>query len=285
MTKLPLVTVVTPNYNYQDYISETIYSVLNQDYPNIEYIVVDDGSTDDSVNVIQNILLEHPKSFRFIQQKNSGQSVALNHGFKKSNGEILCWLNSDDLLEPSAISISVDFLERHKDVDLVFGERIDIDSKGNILRINRGSFWGKLHFRFNQPNAQEVSFWRREIFFKSGMIDESYQFCMDYELFIRFDKIGKITFLPIHLGFFRYHHESKSVKVKNNRWDLGIEENNKMFITHYGRLPTRIIKNALRSSFLRYVNSKCWRLFRLADTNRAQKIREIDLQITQIIQH
>ena len=142
MSSTPLVSVVTPNYNYEGFIAETIHSVLRQDYPNIEYIVVDDGSTDNSIKIINKILDENPGSFQLIQQENSGQSSALNNGFEKSKGEILCWLNSDDLLEPSAISIAVDYLNRHPDIDMVFGERIDIDKKGNIINKPIVSFRG-----------------------------------------------------------------------------------------------------------------------------------------------
>lgn len=271
--ELPLVTIVTPNYNYEEFIGDTINSVLNQDYPNIEYIVVDDGSTDNSLEVIQKISNDNPGSMRIIKQKNSGQSVALNNGFNQSKGEILCWLNSDDLLEPSAISIAVNFLNRNEDIDMVFGERIDIDGKGNILRINRGAYWGKYHFRFHQPNAQEVSFWRRKIFFDSGLINEKYKFCMDYELFIRFDKIGKITFLPIHLGYYRYHTDAKSVRVDENRWDLGNEEMDRMFIDNYGKLPFKMIKNFLSLRICKYFCGLYWRMKRIKDTGKAEYIK------------
>ena len=277
--KLPLVTVVTPNYNYEKFIAETISSVLKQDYPNIEYIVVDDGSTDNSVSVIKEILSHNPNSFKLIEQNNSGQSSALNNGFRNSNGEILCWLNSDDLFEPSAVSIAVDFLKRNKNVDMVFGENIQIDKKGNMLRVNRGCYWGKLHFRFQQRmEFQNSAFWRRKIFFDCGMIDEYYQFCMDYELFIRLDMIGKIAFLPFHLSYYRYHNSAKSVRVHKGKWDRGVRENDEMFLKNYGKMPSIFIKNLLSSRIFSYFCSRYWRLIRLSDTSRAEEIRETNFR-------
>ncbi len=273
-SNLPLVSIVTPNYNYGKFIGDTIASVLKQDYPNIEYIIVDDNSTDNSISIINDFLKKNQNKIKLITRNAKGQSSAINHGFQNSNGEILCWLNSDDMLEPSAISIAVDFLLRHKNVDMVFGERVDIDEKGNLIRINRGNYWGSWHFKYHQPNAQEASFWRREIFFDCNMIDESHDFCMDYDLFIRFQKKGKIAFLPIHLGYLRIHKEAKNVKVFEGRWEKGYDEIDQMFKKHYNSKRPRLMKRLLSSKIPKYLCSKYWRFIRLNDTRRAEKVRE-----------
>jgi glycosyltransferase involved in cell wall biosynthesis len=222
--RLPLVSIITPNYNYARFLGETIDSVMKQDYPNIEYIVVDDGSTDNSCQVVEHRQQEYPGRIHLVRQTNQGQSAAINHGFEISSGEILGWLNSDDLLEPSAASIAVDYILRHPGVGMVFADRILIDGKGNYLYHQRNTYWGDWHFRNNCIVAQETAFWRRSLFFDCGSLDVSLRYCMDYDLFCKFSSATDIGFIPIVTGRYREHTEAKTVLVKSGSDQKGAEE-------------------------------------------------------------
>lgn len=224
MDQLPLVSIVTPNYNYARFLGETIESILRQDYPKIEYIVVDDGSTDHSCRIVRDYQCAHPGRIRLVCQANRGQSAALNHGFQLSSGQVLGWLNSDDLLEPSAVSIAVDYLLRHPDVGMVFADRLVIDQKGNFLYRHRGCYWGDWHFRNNCIVAQETSFWRRDLFFDCGALDESLSYCLDYDLFCRFSLNAQIGFVPVVTGQYRWHDRAKTVQVKAGMDQKGAQE-------------------------------------------------------------
>src|SRR5688572_12229988 len=123
---LPTVTVVTPAYNQGEFLRDTIESVLSQDYPNIEYVVLDDGSTDDTPK----ILAEYGDRFKWESQKNMGQTATINKGWAMTGGEIITWLNSDDTYLPGAVSKAVDYLQRHQDVGVVYGDTLTTEADG-----------------------------------------------------------------------------------------------------------------------------------------------------------
>src|SRR6266536_1988125 len=127
---LPLVSIVTPSYNMARYLPVTIESVLSQDYPAIEYIVVDGGSTDET----REILDCYSGRLRYVVGKDKGPSDAAHHGFLEAKGEIFAWLNADDIYLPSAVRIGVEFLISHPDVDIVYGEGYWIDENGAVIR-------------------------------------------------------------------------------------------------------------------------------------------------------
>jgi glycosyltransferase involved in cell wall biosynthesis len=222
--QLPLVSIVTPNYNYACFLGETIESVMKQDYPRVEYIIVDDGSTDDSCEVARHYQRRYPGRIQLISQSNRGQSAAINHGFRVASGDILGWLNSDDLLQPSAISVAVDYLIRHPYVGMVFADRMVIDCKGNFLYHHHNCYWGDWHFRNNCILAQETAFWRRSLFFDCGALDESLHYCMDYDLFCRFSLATRIGFIPVVTGSYREHSQSKTVRVAEGSFPEGQKE-------------------------------------------------------------
>jgi glycosyltransferase involved in cell wall biosynthesis len=208
----PMVSIVTPSYNQGNYITQTIESVLTQNYPNIEYIVQDGASTDQTVSIIENRYREHLDSFESVPDR--GQAHALNIGFRKSSGEIMSWLNSDDLLLPGAIAYMVNFFNQHPDVDALYGHRVIIDADNNevgrwVLPLHSDEilFW-------NDFVPQETLFWRRSLWDKVGAcINENYAFAMDWELLIRFIESGaRIIRAPRFLGAFRVHATQKSHK-------------------------------------------------------------------------
>lgn len=124
--KCPLVSIVTPSYNQGRYIEKTIRSVLNQDYPDLEYIVVDGGSTDHTLDILR----KYEGRIRWVSERDGGQSEAVNKGFRMSRGEILGWLNSDDTYCPGAVRQAVTFLMEHPSVAMVYGDGYEIDEQG-----------------------------------------------------------------------------------------------------------------------------------------------------------
>lgn len=130
MNEEPLVSIVTPSYNQAQYLEDTIQSVLTQDYPRIEYIVIDGGSTDGSLEIIKKYA---DRISYWVSEKDKGQTDALNKGFAASHGSILAWLNSDDTYRPGAIRAAVEYLSRHPQVGMVYGDLDFIDENGKVV--------------------------------------------------------------------------------------------------------------------------------------------------------
>src|SRR4030066_2441490 len=120
----PKISVITPSYNQGQFIEETIISVIGQKYPELEYIIIDGGSTDNSTAIIRKY--ERDLAY-WISEKDSGQSEALNKGFKKASGDIVCWINSDDLLLPGSLKIVAEYFWKHPDVMFINGNTLRID--------------------------------------------------------------------------------------------------------------------------------------------------------------
>lgn len=205
----PLVTIVTPSYNQGKYIESTIESVLSQHYPNIEYIVVDGGSTDNTLEVLR----KHDNLLKWISEKDRGQADAINKGFRMAKGEILAWLNSDDIYLPGAVSKAVSFLVDHPEVMMVYGEGYMIDAEGAVKRrfpFTEPKFdLGKLIY-YGDYILQQSTFFRRSVFDTIPMLDESLQWTLDWDLFIRIGKRFRVEYIPEYLGCIREHEVAKS---------------------------------------------------------------------------
>lgn len=225
----PLVSIVTPSYNQGAFIRETIESVHTQDYPRIEHIVVDGGSTDNSLEIIK----EYEDKLTWISEKDSGQSDAINKGYRMATGDIMAWLNSDDTYLDGAINKAVTFLEKNPDVMMVYGKGYTIDEHSKITgECHTEPFSMKRLESFNfiyQPSV----FIRREVFEEIGFLDESLHYSMDLDLWIRVAKKFKIAYLPEFLSTYRLHAESKTMSqaVVFNKEEM------ETFKRHFGRAP------------------------------------------------
>lgn len=204
----PRISIVTPSYNQGQFIEETIRSVLLQGYPNLEYIVIDGGSTDNSVEIIQKY-----KSFLayWISEKDSGQSNALNKGLRLCSGEIIGWVNSDDLYSIDTFKIIQKAFSQNPQHIFIHGNRILIDADSNVTG------WTKLP-RF-EPNTlkysicSETAFWLKDAMEQVGYFNENLQFAMDLEFFGRLYNHGRLLKVNDYLGYFRCHENSKSSKL------------------------------------------------------------------------
>ena len=217
MVSKPLVSIVTPSYNQAEFLAETINSVLNQTYPRIEYIIVDGGSTDGSVEIINKF---QDRIAWWVSEKDQGQTDAINKGFQHATGEIYAWLNSDDRYYPQAISEAVQFFIKNPDVGLVYGDLNFINHNGNIVgRFNaRETNYQKLRRGFvhiPQPSA----FWRADLWKEVGPLDPEMFFAMDYDLWIRLAKISPIRYYRDHVwADFRIHDQSKTITADEQCW-------------------------------------------------------------------
>ena len=212
---LPLVSVVTPSYNQGRFIRATIESVLSQDYPNLEYIVMDGGSTDETAAVAR----EYRNRLTFISEPDRGQSHAINKGFARARGEIVSWLNSDDLFLPGAVRHAVEALRRSPEAGAVYGEGYQIDVKGDVISrfapTQKFDLWRLLNL--SDFILQQTAFFRRAVFDRIGWLDESLYFGMDWEIFMRIGLEYPIEYVPEFMGAIREYAEAKTASGGHRR--------------------------------------------------------------------
>ena len=224
-----LVSVLIPLYNRVDYIKETVESVLTQDYPHVELIVVDDGSTDGSYELVKEYaeagkltLLTHEG------RVNKGQSCALNVGLRHCKGEYIAVLDSDDMFADGKLSLQVNFLENNKDIGLIYGMGHGVDANGKYIY----SIHDENHVEHNDPNLvlldcymllPQNSLVRRSAYQKVGGFNESYRSAQDHDMLIRIAEVTKMAFVPKLFFYYRRHGDSISVKGLEKRWRAGLE--------------------------------------------------------------
>lgn len=203
MTK-PLISVITPTYNRADFLKETIESVLNQDYENIEHLIVDDGSTDKTRELIREY--EPNRKVRYFFQQNSGQSVARNKGLNEAKGDYICFLDSDDYFLPGKLKKQIEAFEQNPTVDLVYGDYIFVDANGNRLdQKNMIRYSGKITDQLLKDNcvSMNTTMVRKGLIDSEGGFSEHVKFADDYDLWLRLSVDAQFLYLPEKLSAYR----------------------------------------------------------------------------------
>jgi glycosyltransferase involved in cell wall biosynthesis len=206
--ELPLVTVVTPSYNQGRFIAATIESVLGQDYPNLEYIIIDGASTDETAAVVA----RYADRLAFVSEPDRGQSEAINKGLRRARGEIVAWLNSDDLFLPGAVRAAVSALREHPDAGAVYGEGFQIDEQGAVISrfaaTREFNLWRLLNL--SDYVLQQTVFFRRGVFDEVGWLDEDLHYGMDWEILMRIGLQRPLVYVPHEMGAIREYPTAKS---------------------------------------------------------------------------
>jgi glycosyltransferase involved in cell wall biosynthesis len=211
---LPKISIITPSYNQGVFIEKTILSVLNQNYPNLEYIIIDGGSSDNTLEIIKKY-----KDYisYWVSEPDDSQVDAINKGFKRATGEIIAWQNSDDIYLPDVFFKVADSFRKNPKVDVIYGFVYIIDMHENIIndyRFTKFNLKSFLHlaelFYYNQS-----CFFKKDLLNKVGLLNKDYQICFDFEFFIRVAKITNSSLLlRDYLGAYRIHNLQRKTEIK-----------------------------------------------------------------------
>ena len=209
MQRAPLVSIVTPSFNQAAFLEQTIRSVLEQNYPNIEYWVIDGGSTDHSVEIIKQYA---PRLAGWLSEKDKGQADGINKGLAKATGEIIGWLNSDDLYYPGAIAGAVEDFRLHPEASFVFSDVESIDEHGNAFNLMRYDDWKLPDLMTFHIIGQPGVFMRRAVLEQAGYLDLNYNYLLDVQLWLRMAAIAEPYYAPEEVwAAARIHSDAKNI--------------------------------------------------------------------------
>lgn len=202
------VSIVTPSFNQARYLEQTLRSVLEQDYPRIEYIVVDGASTDGSVEIIA----KYRDQLAFwVSEKDAGQADAINKGLARATGEIVAWLNSDDFYFPGAVASAVKAFEAYPEAGLVYGDTVAVDEAGEFIHFPEYAQWTLEDLLTFHIIGQPAVFMRRDVLSEAGTLDPSYHYLLDHHLWIRMASRAPMIYVPERWAAGRFHESAKNV--------------------------------------------------------------------------
>lgn len=232
----PKISVVTPSFNQGEFIEETIKSVINQSYSNFELIIIDGGSTDKTIDILK----EYDKYITYwISEPDEGQTHAINKGFKKASGDLVAWMNSDDVFIQGSFKMVAEKYLNYPDVDVYYADKYHLDDNGNFIRTQKYFPYYIHSFLNDKMNiCNQACFWKKSVFDEIGYLDESIQFAMDMDFFIRMGASDGIVLkhFPEYWGSQRYY---AGTKTSDTKWNKLLEEEKTVIAQKYN-LPTSL---------------------------------------------
>jgi len=210
------ISVITPSFNQAKYLEATIQSVLSQKGVELEYIIIDGGSTDGSLDIIN----RYSRQLAYwVSEPDQGQTDAINKGFARATGDILAWLNSDDTYKPGALAEAVAYLAENPAVGLVYGDCDYIDREGRVIGRFPAAQTDYRKLRQGYVHIpQQAAFFRGELWRQVGPLDPSFYFAMDYDLWVRLAKTKPVKYLPRVWANFRLHSDAKTISADDRCW-------------------------------------------------------------------
>jgi len=232
----PSFSIVTPSFNQGRFIGRTIESVLAQNISGLEYFVFDGGSGDNTVSVLK----QFESRLQWVSERDDGQAHAVNKGLRKASGDIIGWLNSDDVYYPGALAAVQQFFAKHPDVDVVYGKANHIDTDDQVIEAYPTQEWDVQKLKQTCFLCQPAVFFRRSVIERVGGLDEKLNFCMDYEFWLRLGKAGvKFAYLPSILAGSRLHDQTKTLSAPfKAHWEACL-----MLKEKFGYVPVRWLKS------------------------------------------
>ncbi len=210
MAKQPLLSIITPSFNQAQFLEQSINSVLEQNYPRVEYLLIDGGSTDGS----QEIIKKYSAHLAYwLSEPDHGQADAINKGFKRAKGAIVAWLNSDDYYLPNAFSQAVQIFQENPQVAFLYGDVLAVDAEGKSINLLRYQPWGLYDLMCFNIIGQPSVFIRKSFLEKTGYLDLSYKLLLDHHLWLRLAMLAPIKYVPVLLSAARYHPLAKNLSL------------------------------------------------------------------------
>lgn len=225
----PTVSIITPSFNQAAFIEETIRSVLLQNYPELDYLVIDGGSNDGTVEILR----RYEPWLRWVSEPDRGQTDAINKGLCMARGKVLAYLNSDDTYLPGTIHTITSYFKVHPKVGLIYGDCYAVNTDGNAFGTIRGHpFNLRRMIMRGEFVPQQAAFWSRQAMDEVGLLDARLHYCMDHDYFIRIGQRSPAQHIPQPLATFRFHTNSKTVSRQEAHWHELMA-----VCRHYGMTP------------------------------------------------